>query len=300
MTTLIESYHNNIRRFFTGSAERQARKSKFVQRESKIGGSIFLQSLVWGVYLLGQITLAGLGGIIEKLYPGTAVTDQGLDQRFNENAVAFMNSMFALALQQTLGFSSDLLPVLTYFNAVYLLDSTSVALPGSLQEVFLGCGGSGSNAAAKVYLLLDWLKGSYEAIRLENGRQPDQNMGTPFLPGKAKGALWLFDLGFWSLEFFKGIASMGSYFLTRLQPGVSLSVRDAAGIVRLDLDLLLSKISGGIFEIDVLLGAKCSVAGRLICMRMPEDVVNERRRKAKEKAKKHGKTLSQKTLNRLD
>ncbi len=300
MTTMIESYHNNIRHFFKEAAEREARKHKFVQRESKIGGSLFLQGLVWGVYLFGQITLAGLGGIIEKLHPGVSVSDQGLDQRFNEKAVAFMKAMFATALQLSPGLSADLLPVLSFFSAVYILDSSSVAFPESLQEVFPGCGGSGSKAAAKVFLLLDWLKGSYEAVRIENGRQPDQNMGGHFLAGRVKGALWLFDLGFWSLEFLKGIADKGSFFLTRLQGGVSLAVREAAGVVKLDLDLLLSKACEGIFEIDVLLGAKDRVASRLICIRMPEEVANERRRKAKAKAKKQGRTMDRKTLDRLD
>jgi hypothetical protein len=118
MPTSIQLFHTNIRQFFTSWAAEQARKTKFVQRESKIGGSIFLQGLVWGAYLFGQITLAGLGGIIEKLDPDISVSDQGLDQRFNKHALAFMEAMFALALQQTLGFGSDLLPVLTSFSAV--------------------------------------------------------------------------------------------------------------------------------------------------------------------------------------
>jgi hypothetical protein len=300
MTTLIESYHNNIRHFFGESAQEEAKRSKFVKRESKIGGPLFLQGLVWTVYLFGQITLTGLGAVIEKLHPAVSVSDQGLDQRFNKRAVSFMEAMFALALRQTLGVGSDLLPVLASFSAIYILDSTSVVLPQSLQSVFLGCGGDGSSAAVKVFLLLDWLKGSYEAVRLKDGRQPDQNMGAAFLPGKAEGALWLFDLGFWSLELLKGIASRGSYFLTRLQSQVGLSVVETTGVVSLDLDLLLSRLNKGIFEIDVLLGANRSVAARLICIRMPEDVVNERRRKAKEKARKHGKTLSRRSLNRLD
>ena len=69
MTTSVGSYYKNIRRFFEQTAHAEARRTKFVQRHSKINGSIFLQGLVWAVYRFGTITLSGLRGTIEKLQP---------------------------------------------------------------------------------------------------------------------------------------------------------------------------------------------------------------------------------------
>lgn len=301
MITSVPSYHQSIRQFLTQSADTVARETKFVQRQSPLTGSLFVHGLVWGAYMLDQFTLEALCGIIEKLDPSVVVSEQALDQRFTERAVALMKEMFALSLRQTLGSPSQVLPVLERFSAAYLLDSSTVSLPESLKEAFLGCGGSGPKAAVKVYLLLDWLKGSYEAIELRNGRQPDQNMGSTFLQqDRSEGALWLFDLGFWNLAFLKDIAAQGSYFLSRLQSQVSLSVREAGELVQLDLDSLLSKVSGeALFEMDVVLGAKQEVEARLVCVRVPEQVTNARRRKANQKAKKHGKTLSKKARMRL-
>jgi hypothetical protein len=55
----------------------------------------------------------------------------------------------------------------------------------------------------------------------------------------------------------------------------------------------LTTAEGQLLERLIFLGAKARVASRLIASRVPEAIVNERRRKAKKKAKKQGYTPSQ-------
>jgi hypothetical protein len=41
------------------------------------------------------------------------------------------------------------------FSAVYLLDSSSVALPASMADEFPGCGGDGPEASVKAQLMVE-------------------------------------------------------------------------------------------------------------------------------------------------
>jgi hypothetical protein len=93
----IESYETQVESFFGEIADEQAKQSSFVQRRSKISGSIFLQALVWTVYKVGCITLSSLAAVAEHPEPSCKVSEQAFDLRFNSQAVDFMKSMFVLA-----------------------------------------------------------------------------------------------------------------------------------------------------------------------------------------------------------
>jgi hypothetical protein len=301
ITAAMGMYHQQVRAFFTQTAEAIAHQTGFVRRTRLITGSLFLQALVWTVYKYGHITMPALAATAEELEPQCQVSEQAFQARFQTQAVAFLQAMFAQALQYALVPSAAVVPLLSAFSAVYLLDSTVVALPAALTAYFAGCGGDASAAAAKVFLLLNWLTGSYETLELRDGRKADQNMGTPFLAGRPRDALWLFDLGFWSLEFFVAIAREGSYFVSRLQSQVTLSVHDRLGqVVTLDVETFLKRVPRqGSFEIEVLLGPKQQLACRLLCSPVPPAVANARRRRAKKNAQKKGRTPSKRMLARL-
>ena len=108
------------------------------------------------------------------------------------------------------------MPILNGFSEVNLLDSSVVNLPDSVKKEFPGHGGVAGKAAAKVYLLFEWLSGAYKEIHIEAGRKADQNMGKEFLSGSKPGGLWIFDLGFFDAAFLAAIAKAGSFFLCRL------------------------------------------------------------------------------------
>jgi hypothetical protein len=146
------------------------------------------------------------------------------------------------------------------------------------------------------------LTGGYETIQIEAGRKADQNMGESFLPGRKPGALWLFDLGFFNALFLSAIASAGSFFLSRLAAAqlIFWTSNSQGELERLDLDLLLRSSPRQLFEIKVVFGAKQNVAARLIIAPVPPKVAAERRRKARESARRQGRTPTTITLNRCD
>ena len=275
-------------------------ETKFVQRRSPLNGTIFLQTLVLNVFQFGVIVLDQLAKTAHRIDPQVEVTGQAFKERFNALAVEFLKQMFAEALQLTAPGAAQVLPLLSAFSEVHLLDSSTIILPETLQHQYPGCGGAGAKAAAKLYLRLNYLTGSYDTMRLEAGRKADQNMGQQFLARHPSGALWLFDLGFFNALFLAQIAKAASFFLCRLAASqlTFWSPRLAGALEPLDLDRFLRCAGRELFEIDVVFGPHREVTARLIIAPVPPPVVAERRRKLREAARKQGRTPTRKTLHR--
>jgi Transposase DDE domain len=108
-----------------------------------------------------------------------------------------------------------------------------------------------------------------------------------------RGALFLFDWGYFKAQALAVIAPAGAYFLTRLNHQVALYAAVGGRLQRVEIDQLLKARPGPWLETALDLGTREHVAVRLIAVRMPEAIVNERRRKAPQVARKRGYTPSQ-------
>jgi hypothetical protein len=280
--------------------QKKAIETKFVRRRSPLDGSVFLQALTLNVFQFGVIILDQLAKAAHRINPDIEVTGQAFKERFNDAAVEFLKAMFVEALSVTAPQAAQAIPLLSAFSEVNLLDSSSVLLPESLKESYPGCGGIGAKAAAKVYLLLNYLTGSYQRTLIESARKADRKMGEQFLAGHKPGALWIFDLGFFCAPFMAQIAKMGSFYLCRLAASQwNFFCRNGAGELEpFDLDHFLRRASRQLFEIEVVFGPKLEVAARLIIAPVPAAVTAERRRRTRLAASKQGRTPTQRTLNR--
>src|SRR5262249_55231109 len=103
-----------------------------------------------------------------------------------------------------------------------------------------------------------------------------------------KGALFIFALGYFKIQALARLALAGAYFLTRLNHQTKLFTLSASGMRHVELTQMLQGVEGNLIERDIFIGAKELVPTRLVAVRMPEPIVNERRRVAKKKAKKKG------------
>ena len=86
------------------------------------------------------------------------------------------------------------IPLLTQFRAVYLLDSTPVALPDPLAATYPGTGSASPQAGIKWQVLWEILAGNLQAVRGQSAKQSDQR-AIADLPSLAAGSLLLCDLG---------------------------------------------------------------------------------------------------------
>lgn len=268
-----------------------------MQRFSPLGGQIFLQASVFGFIKDPQANLDDLAQVCGDL--GVDITAQGFDQRINPQALTFLRTMLAEAMETFKNKTPLPLPILQQFSAINLTDSTILALPESMVEEYPGCGGNGSAASLKVQLKFEFLHGNLEQIVLQPGREPDQNYQA-YLAQVQPGSLNLNDLGYFALESLKTIdRDKKAYYISRLLPGTGLL--SSAG-EPINLPQLLKDRPRQALEMEVRLGkpTKYQLPCRLICISLPQEVADRRRQKAKDNARRKGRTLSKEYLDLLD
>lgn len=281
-----------IRRVLTSVAEAAARQTGFVQRESKLTGPVFAQSLVFGWL---EDPEASLGTLCQKAADlGVEITPQGLDDRFSPQAADFMEQLLDAAITDVVSADPVAIPLLARFSAVILQDSSVINLPDALAEKWQGCGDSmGHHAAAlKIQVSLDVLNGTLHGPFLENGRTHDLASPSLDVPMPV-GALRIADLGYFSLDVLEGLDNQGVFFLSRLH-GQALVLDESAH--RVDLPSLLESVGADQIDLAVLVGNVHRLPVRLLACRVPQEVADQRRRKLKEAARRRQHRVSKKQL----
>lgn len=285
-----------VQNFLEDVAYDISRETGFVQRESKMNGKVFAQTLILGWLDNPEASLNELVQCSAQL--GVTISESGLQQRLNQQAVEFLKRLFAYSL--TTFREGVRLPteVLKHFSQVNILDSSIITLPAALREVFTGYGMRGGKAALKVQLSFDYLTGDLNAVDLVAGCEPDQNcrLHTTYA---TPASLHLFDLGYFKQSVFSDLAQAGAYFISRLQTQTAL-YHNAEDKQALDLVEWLSSQRHPQGELPVYLGRLARVPVRLVFHRLPPDVVEERRRKARAKARRQGKVCSKRYLTLLE
>lgn len=285
-----ETIGQEIEKFFGQDVERIARETGFVQRRSKLNGLVFLQAMVFGCIEHAVISLSQIAQACLDI--GVEISAQGIDERINESSVSFLRQIFAKAVEFFR--HEQPLPFLDQFSHVYLVDSSQIALPESMAELYPGSGGNGPEASLKIQLVFDFLFGHIEQLVFGPGRENDQGYRgywSVFKPG----ALILMDLGYFVLDSFKAIVEAQAYFLSRYHYPTALSTPDGKPI---ELSKWLAKQSEAVIDQPILLGARSQhrIPCRLIAIRLPQEVADRRRQKSKETAKRRGVTLTKEYL----
>jgi hypothetical protein len=280
--------------FSAAHIEAAARRTGFVQRASKITGKVFLALVTFGPWSTAKTSLAQLAAKAGQLPAPVAVSPEAIHQRMTPRALAFLREMIQSAFAKL--HASD--PVweedlFAPFSRVHIADSTGFGLPDTLKELFPGAGGSGAPAGAKLQLVWDYKSSTFDHFALIPWNIPDNKYIDTVVALAQKSALFLFDLGYFKLAAFACIVAAQAYFLSRLNHQTTLLEVVRGRLQVLELARVLQTEPRPLIEKAVFLGTRERVAARLIAARMPEAVVNERRRRARQVAKKRGYTPSQ-------
>jgi hypothetical protein len=278
--------------FFTSDTlEQTARRTGFVRRKSKITGKVFLALVTFGLWSNAKTTLAQLAAKMRRFGAHDAVSAEALHQRMTPRAVAFLQDLMQQALakiQQLEHRCED--GVFESFSKVYIADSTGFGLPACLQTLFPGSGGSASVAGAKIQLVWEYTQSLLAHFVLTPLNLPDQKYVDQVVALAQRGCLFVFDLGYFKINAFDLISQAGAYFLSRLNHQTNLYEGDTPGLSPLDLVEFLKETPFDIIEKAMFIGEKERVSSRLIAVRLPDAIANERRRVARKKAKEKGYT----------
>jgi len=280
-----------MQKVLTTEADRLGRESGFVQRVRKLDGSHFIQALVFGFQAkpdAGYEQLSQMAAIV-----GTPLSPQGLEQRFTPEAAKFVQKVLANAVEQVLSSGPAAVPILQRFAGVYLRDSSIINLPDELAQTWLGVGNSqGQTAALKLQVELNFSTGQLAGPVLQNGRAQDQK--SPFqqqaLPA---GSLHLADLGYFNLDRLAADHRHRVYWITRLKAGTAIYTPTGE---RLDLVGWLRANVKAQCDQPVLVGVGQRLPCRLLAVRVPQEVADQRRHRLREYARKKQVTPKADTL----
>jgi hypothetical protein len=286
--------------FSADQIEASARRTKFVQRASKITGKLFLALVTLGRWSTAKTTVPQLAAKAAQLEVPVTITPEALQQRMTARAVAFLQDLLQTAFAKL--HTGDTIceeGIFAPFPRVHIADSTGFGLPESLAKEFPGAGGSGSKAGAKIQLVWEYKSYTFDHCALIPWNVPDSKYVDTVVELARAGALFLFDLGYFKLTAFATIVAARAYFLSRLNH--QATVREVVGGRHQTLELAKSLAADprSVLERAIVLGAYERIPARLVAVRMPDAIVNERRRQAHAAAKKAGYTPSQAHLTLL-
>jgi hypothetical protein len=266
-----------------------------IKRKGKLDAATLAQIMIFGFWQDPDLRLSGLAQIGGRRE--VHVTESAISQRFTpECATMFLKIMQRLAEVQ-LQSEKVAISLFKDFSAVIVEDSTSILLPAELSDLWQGCGGKEGMSGATVKAFVRWnvLNGELFGPSLTSGRTNDHK--SPFsVEALPKESIYIADLGFFSIEHLCQIARWNKqkrYFVTLLQSKTTLYTRHGH---RLDLMGILPQKVGQVREVGVVLKQKNGLPVRLIMVKVPEEVANERRDRIRRKAQKNGNIPSDEIL----
>lgn len=214
------------------------------------------------------------------------VSGQAIWKRMNRKMVNLVKDLLKKSFIQKQG---DFIEtrLFEHFNQVYIQDATHFALPAVLHELFPGSHSRyRKTATAKIQATFNLKKGVFSGFTLNSYRDNDQKESPRIVESLEENDLVIRDLGYFVLGTFRKIIEKKAFFLSRLKPNVEIVC--PATLKPIDIPSLMKGKKEGV-DIPVLLGKKDKIACRLIVLPVPEEVANERRRKAQKDRNKKAK-----------
>lgn len=286
-----------------------AKKTKFIKRESKITPESFLSlCLFWG----DDLCTSSLAQLKSRLLTkeGISVTPQGLDKRFNKEAVDFLKAIFKDMMRRSnkiLKQDENLLR--SYFKGIKVADSTVINLPENLKNKYCGSGGSSSESSAKIQLEYDVFTGSFGRCEVFDGVYSDAEYVHQLEKDIKKGELYLKDLGYFKIKHLNFIDEEKAYYISKLKGGVGVYVKDDSQELgserdskvshrykKIDINELTAPLAEGETTefFDIYIGTKNKIKTRLIITRLTEECKKSREKKYLRDVKKGKKKLNEK------
>jgi hypothetical protein len=307
----ITLFAQELQRFLSPTALQEiAKKTNFVQRTSKYQGNELVALCVW---LSQKVASTALTQLCSRLEASTGVlmSPEGLNQRFNSAAVAFLRAVFTSLMNQKLcatqSLSSDILSI---FKRIRILDATVFQLPDSFSTDYQGSGGSSNTAGVKIQLEYDLLSGRFLNVQLGPGKNNDKTYGTICLESVEAGHLCLRDLGYFDLRDLQAIHKLSAFYISRLKLNTRIYVKNPepeyfkngtlkkqTEYIQLDMAQIMKELGlGETIEIsEAYIGQIQKLPTRVIIHRLTNDQTETRLKNQAVREKKKGVVMKEKS-----
>ena len=157
-----------------------------------------------------------------------SITPQALSDRMSKiESVNFLKQILFHAMTQQIanGFKNKYAEIFSKFTSVQIEDSTQFKLHEQVSEEFKGCGGSGNISAMKLNTVYNITEHTVSDLDIVPGAVPDQALSKNVGKRIKKGALWIRDLGYFSIFDMSVIIKLKAFFLSRLKKGVNIFLK---------------------------------------------------------------------------
>lgn len=288
----IELFTEELQRHMSPHAlDQLARKIGFVQRRSKYHAQDLVALCVW---LSKNIAHTSLTQLCSQLEANTCISMSpgGLNQRFNPQAVQFLQQLLAHLLHQQLCSSSKIPTFYTnYFRRIRILDSTHFQVPDKFTSTYQGSGGSGQSAGVKIQLEYDLLSGQFLHIHVGSGKHNDKTYASTCLTSLQPNDVCIRDLGYFDLKDLHTISECGAYFISRLKLNTRIyqknkepeyfqngTIKKQSEYIQLDMEQFINQLqSGETYEIpEIYIGMYQKLPARLILYKLTETQMKRR------------------------
>lgn len=273
MSTTIPQLSEILQNLLITDANEIGRSSGFIQRQRKLSGASFAQSLIFGWQATPQASLEDLCQSARVC--GVTISPQGLQERLNSpQANEFLYQLLMRAMSYVVVSNGERSDLLTRFNGVYIQDSSQVDLPDLFAATWQG--NQVGQATLKLQTVLNYQQGHLE-LSLASGRQHDCPLQTVDLPA---GSLRLADVGYFKVPVFEQLTEYGVFWVSRVPARAGIWSGEQVS----HLITWLTKQEADCIDQMVELTAqrlKC----RLIAVRVPEEVAEQRRERVRREAK---------------
>ncbi|AMM95803.1 transposase (plasmid) [Peribacillus simplex] len=287
-----------------------AKQVGFVQRSSKYQANGLITLCVWLSQEVASTSLTQLCSRLEASM-GVLISPEGLNQRFNPAAVAFLREVFTSLLTQNLCLNHSLSShMISAFERIRILDATVFQLPDSFATNYQGSGGSSHTAGVKIQLEYDLLSGQFLNVQVGPGKNNDKTYGTICLETVEKGDLCLRDLGYFDLGDLQAIHDKEAYYISRLKLNTRIyiknpdpeffnngTVKKQTEYIQLDMTQMMSSLtSGETLEItEAYMGQNQKLPARVIIHRLTDDQTQTRLKNQAIREKKKGIVMKEKS-----
>lgn len=214
-------------------------------------------------------------GVLNVL-SGQYISKQAIHFRMNDRWLQTVKSLVSAAIQKRI--VCQVKPaLLRSFKNIWLQDSTSLPLPEAMYEKYRCSFIAGKRkSVAKLNIITNVLTGYCPLMDWESFTVSEFTLGKRIRQIACKGDLVIRDLGYFALSFFRELDASGIYFLSKLRYGVL--TYNMQGEV-LDLKRLLGNKKH--LDIEVLCGTAEKLKVRMVAIKLPDEVINQRRRIAR-------------------
>jgi len=228
------------------------------------------------------------------------ISKQGIDQRFNEPALKYIQLLISKILSTQM---SQFIEIgwLKFFNRVNVKDSSKFDLYPKLKDKLPGFGGNASKSGACIQYEFEIKSGKVNDLTITPANRPDSKDALSTIDAVKKGDLTIRDLGYFALKYFIAAQKIGAFFLSRLNAKIIVYQMNGNEFEELDFGQLYKKMEKSKIkrlEKEVYIGKDEKLPVRLVIEVMPDEVFNTRMQKINKYNKKKGHKTSQDYRNR--